>query len=466
MDTAETRQQTSVPLVSPWCPVVSPWCPVVSCVVHRTNTEARTVHGRSQGDSMGLSCSLRPCMSGDTNVIPTSMCLDEWMSMSLSLQSVPHEITIGGACGGAAGGVEAAERPRERRVIIDTLIQTYPRIHSARQTMFLSSKKTQANIFAASPTNGRVYDFNQYDAEYFLKGSIAGGVCCAVTHGALVPVDVVKTNIQMYPEKYNKGMVGGFRQIIAAEGMAGLATGFGPTAVGYFIQGWFKFGGVEFFKIQQTKIYGDRTAWNNQTGIYMVSAACAEFIADIFLCPLEATRIRLVANPEYASGLLSAFPKIMREDGFIRGFYSGFGPILLKQVPYTMAKFVVQGLAQNALCSASNIDLEKASGSTKMAMALTSGTIAGVAAAIISHPADTLLSLINKSETAGGTGSIMSRLKNLAGEMGFKKLALVGLPARCVMIGSLTAGQFAIFDTVMAATGASKFHFHDPDGHH
>lgn len=32
------------------------------------------------------------------------------------------------------------------------------------------------------------------------------------------------------------------------------------------------------------------------------SSAAAEFIADIFLCPLEATRIRLVSNPSYASG--------------------------------------------------------------------------------------------------------------------------------------------------------------------
>jgi solute carrier family 25 phosphate transporter 3 len=30
------------------------------------------------------------------------------------------------------------------------------------------------------------------------------------------------------------------------------------------------------------------------------------------------------------------------------------------------------------------------------------------------------------------------------------------------MIGVLTAGQFGIFDSVMAALGASKYHFHDP----
>lgn len=39
---------------------------------------------------------------------------------------------------------------------------------------------------------------------------------------------------------------------------------------------------------------------------------------------------------------MSAVPKIYAQDGLIAGFYSGFGPILLKQIPYTMAKFSVQ----------------------------------------------------------------------------------------------------------------------------
>lgn len=96
-----------------------------------------------------------------------------------------------------------------------------------------------------------------------------------------------------------------------------------------------------------------------------------------------------------------------------------------------------------------------------MGLALSSGVVAGVAAAIISHPADTLLSLVNK-EGAGGTGSISKRLLNLAREAGFKKLCLTGLGPRCVMIGTLTAGQFAIFDSIMEATGAAKFHFVNP----
>merc|ERR1719231_1448770 len=99
---------------------------------------------------------------------------------------------------------------------------------------------------------------------------------------------------------------------------------------------------------------------------------------------------------------------------------------------------------------------------TKMGVSIASGVIAGVAAAIISHPADTLLSKVNK-KGAGGEGPIMTRLVRIAGEVGFYNLCFTGLGARCVMIGTLTALQFAIFDTVMEATGASKFRFADPN---
>jgi len=306
-----------------------------------------------------------------------------------------------------------------------------------------------------------------YDTEYYIKGAFAGGVCCSITHGALCPVDVVKTRIQLEPEVYNKGMIGGFRQVIGAEGVGALATGLGPTIVGYFIQGWFKFGGVEFFKINLVDHFGVERSWELKTPIYLFSAACAETIADVFLCPLEATRIRLVSDPTFADGLAGGAARLVKEEGLVRGFYSGLGPILLKQVPYTMAKFAVQGRAADAIYSALGKQAKNMTAGENLSVSITSGLIAGVAAAIISHPADTLLSKVNK-KGAGGEGGIMTRLGRLVNEIGMYKLATVGLGARCVMIGTLTALQFAIFDTVMEATGASKFHFtnpNDPDGH-
>jgi len=64
-------------------------------------------------------------------------------------------------------------------------------------------------------------------------------------------------------------MMSGFGQIARTEGAGALLTGLGPTVVGYFVQGWFKFGGVEFFKIQASSYLGERDAFKYRTGIYL-----------------------------------------------------------------------------------------------------------------------------------------------------------------------------------------------------
>jgi solute carrier family 25 (mitochondrial phosphate transporter), member 3 len=184
----------------------------------------------------------------------------------------------------------------------------------------------------------------------------------------------------------------------------------------------------------------------------------AEFIADLFLCPLEAVRIRSVSDKAFPQSLPAGFAHMFKTEG-LTGFYAGLGPILFKQIPYTMAKFAVQGWAAEQIYNGMGKTPQQMSQSSNIAVSLGSGVIAGVSAAIISHPADTLLSKVNKAG-AGGTGSTTSRLINIAKELGFVKLAFTGLGPRCVMIGTLTAGQFGIFDTVMNTLGAKKFHFH------
>merc|ERR1711884_444170 len=296
---------------------------------------------------------------------------------------------------------------------------------------------------------------------YYVKGALAGGICCSITHGALTPVDVVKTRVQLDPVKYNTGLIGGFKTIMKEEGAAALSTGFGATAAGYFVQGWFKFGGVEFFKIKAAAAVGEKKAWENRTAIYLGAAAGAEFIADIFLCPLEACRIRSVSDPGYASSLPGVAARLVKEEGVIRGFYSGFGLILFKQVPYTMAKFAVQGRVAEAMYKNMGKQPGQCGAVLNTGVSLGSGVVAGVVSAIISHPADTLMSKVNKAG-AGGDGSIPARMMNITKETGVLKLCTQGLGARCVMIGTLTALQFGIFDTVMRTLGAEKFHFHAP----
>ncbi|KAL1405880.1 mitochondrial phosphate carrier protein [Vanrija albida] len=288
--------------------------------------------------------------------------------------------------------------------------------------------------------------------DLYSRFALAGALGCAVTHGALTPVDVVKTRIQLEPEVYNKGMINAFKQIVSKEGAGALLTGLGPTVVGYALQGAFKFGGYEFWKKTAIDTLGVETASANRQAIYLGASGIAEFFADIVLCPLEATRIRLVSQPTFASGLTSGFLRILREEG-VGAFYAGFGPILFKQIPYTMAKFAVYEIAVEKILAAAGKNKADLTTGQTTGLNLSAGLIAGMAAAVISQPADTLLSKINKTKGAPGE-STTSRIIGMAKQLGVKGL-FTGMSARLVMIGTLTAGQFLIYGDIKRVLNAT-----------
>lgn len=288
----------------------------------------------------------------------------------------------------------------------------------------------------------------------YVKFFGAGALAATSTHGAATPIDVVKTRIQVDDSLKGYNMVRAARTIVANEGAPALLTGFGPTAVGYLVQGGGKFAGYEFFKKQFiTLAGGPEKAVERRSAIYLGASATAEFFADILLCPLEATRIRLVSQRGFATGLTSGFMRLAREEG-LRGFYSGFVPLLFKQVPYAVGQFSVHEAAVEAIYR--TIGAEKKAKLTHLqntGVELSSGIVAGVAAAVLSHPADTLLSAINKG--AGDKGqSTTARMFQLAKEFGPRRLMFSGLGPRVVMTCGLVAGQFVIYAQCKTLVGA------------
>lgn len=282
----------------------------------------------------------------------------------------------------------------------------------------------------------------------------AGALAATLTHGAATPIDVVKTRIQVDDAMKGLNMVSAGRRIIANEGAAALLTGFGPTAVGYLVQGGAKFAGYEFFKKKYIDLLGGiEQATPHRTAVYLGASASAEFFADIALCPLEATRIRLVSQRGFASGLASGFVRIAREEG-LRGFYSGFIPLLFKQVPYAVGQFSVHEAANEVIFRAMGPERKaKLTHLQQTGVELTSGIVAGVAAAVLSHPADTLLSAMNKGAGDPKQG-VLSRMFTLASEFGPKRLLLTGLGPRVLMTCGLVSGQFVIYAQCKALVGA------------
>lgn len=193
---------------------------------------------------------------------------------------------------------------------------------SVKSSAEKSAKDVKNYIAGTSITDPNAW-VPQYSVPDYLRFFSAGALCATITHGAMTPVDVVKTRLQLEPKGSKLNMLSMARGIVASEGASGLMTGFGPTAVGYLIQGGSKFCGFEFFKQKFATMAGSRqVAENNRTLIYMGAASSAELIASTLLTPLEAARIRLVSSRSYANGLVGAVSRMAREGG-LREFYAG-----------------------------------------------------------------------------------------------------------------------------------------------
>lgn len=117
-----------------------------------------------------------------------------------------------------------------------------------------------------------------------------------------------------------------------------------------------------------------------------------------------------------------------------------------------MAKFVVYEKVAEAVYK--RVDKSKTSDGMQTVINLGSGLMAGFAAAIVSQPADTMLSKINKTKGLPGEGTT-SRLIKIAKELGLRG-SYTGIGARLFMVGTLTAGQFAIYGDIKKALGTSS----------
>jgi len=238
---------------------------------------------------------------------------------------------------------------------------------------------------------------------------------------------------------------------MAEEGLRGFTVGWLPTLLGYSAQGFGKFGFYEIFKDVYKGIVGPELAAAYQTPGFLISSACAEVIADLLLCPMEALKVRMQTSDKgtFPTNFGAGWSKIMEAEGW-NGFYKGLAPLWTRQVPYTMVKF---GAFENTVAAFYKYIFTNPKSSyskgTQLSITFASGYWAGIFCAIVSHPSDTMVSIMNKRDSPLPA---TQQVKNIYGEIGFKGL-WAGLGARIFMIGTLTGLQWWIYDTFKVATG-------------
>jgi len=297
--------------------------------------------------------------------------------------------------------------------------------------------------------------------EYFAVCGLAGILSCGLTHTAITPLDMIKCNKQNNPAVFHKGMFGNMGILSSIKGPRGLIRGWAPTFVGYSFQGLGKFGLNDVFKYKYEQLLGSDFRRDNPRIFYAMASGSAEFFADILLCPWEVVKLKVQTvqigdwldgkSKGYGNGLMDGTARLLSEEG-VAGCFSIIKPLWARQIPYTIVKFVafedfirrIYGFTE-AQWGMTKSDFGKTS---QLACTFAAGYGAGVFCGAVSHPADTMASLVSKNP-----GTALGELYSSNG--GFAGL-WKGFGVRVFMIGTLTGLQWFIYDSTKVAFGLSS----------
>jgi solute carrier family 25 (mitochondrial phosphate transporter), member 3 len=306
---------------------------------------------------------------------------------------------------------------------------------------------------------------------YYTRLGLAGGLCASIPHAVLVPIDVVKTRMQLEGAQF-RSMGEAFRAVVQSDGKRGLLLGLTPTLLGYFVQGMFKFGGFELCKNALRDTFGEERVIANPLLTYMVSSAIAETVGTTLLTPFESLRIRMVAAPTEYPSSIAGTRSILHTEGAMVGFYRGLAPLLLKQLPYTVTQLTVFSFAADAMYERviprlTGYQRSQLSTQVQLGVSIACGVMAGCTSSVVSHPADTILTRIfiaSKKQAAAraafNAGDLSMEaeanskvsIASVYNKLGFRGL-WAGVGTRCIMVGALSALMFLINDTTKVLVG-------------
>mmetsp|Transcript_1637 Transcript_1637/g.3595 ORF Transcript_1637/g.3595 Transcript_1637/m.3595 type:complete len:619 (+) Transcript_1637:82-1938(+) len=255
---------------------------------------------------------------------------------------------------------------------------------------------------------------------YALLG-ISGGTGCALTHTLVIPLDVVKTRLQTNPGQY-MGVFDGAATIAKEEGIKALLLGTQATIAGYSWYGVSVYPSYAFFK----RFIGEQmlppaffVAHTND--VALVAGALASVIASLGLTPIEACRIRAVAQPEIYRqlGLLGTLKVIGSEDKELgwKNLYAGLPSLMTRQVIFGSVKFLAFERASEVIFSVWP-ELREAT-FTALGVSLVAGGISGALSSVVSQPADSVLTYVSKQSAGGSLGIVGGAKKDGSGRRNF-----------------------------------------------
>lgn len=137
--------------------------------------------------------------------------------------------------------------------------------------------------------------------------------------------------------------------------------------------------------------------------------------------------------------------------------FSGFPPTVSRELPFAVAKFLAFDLIANAIVGFVNsqagegaLPVQVGAGTTGLIISAVSGAFAGIAGAVVSHPADLILTLTSASSKVDDEDPKDWRqvVQDLISKKGGLANLYVGFPARASFFFMVIGLQFFLYDYV------------------
>jgi solute carrier family 25 (mitochondrial phosphate transporter), member 3 len=247
--------------------------------------------------------------------------------------------------------------------------------------------------------------------------------------------------------------------IVETEGIEGLLLGAQATIVGYFWYGLSIYPAYALLKRYiSNQLFSFDYAISHGNEIALLAGASAAVVASFGLAPIEAARIRVVADPGIYKplGLAGTLGVIASEDSQLgwTNLYTSLPSLLVRQVIFGSVKFLAFERACEYIFNALP-DLRDATW-TCLAVSLVAGGWSGVVSAVFSQPADSVLTYIAKDSQNSTRGTnIVKQVQRMVAEGGVAAL-FRGLGSRCVWSGCIIAGQFLLYDIFRTIFGVDS----------
>jgi solute carrier family 25 (mitochondrial phosphate transporter), member 3 len=303
------------------------------------------------------------------------------------------------------------------------------------------------------PTTVPIIDSPATNSYRYFACFLAGGLSSSV-RWALIPLEVVKTKMQVNgAAASSSSIVGSILSIYRTDGVRGLSRGLSPMAMAYGIQTSTKYGCYEIFKDRLTP-----TDCGNPNHVWIykaIAAGLAEATADVLMCPWEMVKVRvqtaaLQGDRSFPERLVPAFLEMARHPKLYNFPFGALPPLWMRQIPGTMANFCLFESTATFLCH--NIwnrpSAEECTVPQRFVVTVGAGIVAGIASSVISHPADSIISLLSTSTTtASTTHRPRTTVSTIIRNVGWYRLATRGLAPRTLITTTIIVGQWLLYGT-------------------